>query len=43
MITGWTLAENYRCKKCGQKIPIEGKRAARFRYRGIESFYIPNP
>ena len=22
---------------------VEGKRATRFRYRGIESFYIPNP
>jgi pyruvate formate lyase activating enzyme len=43
MITGWNLGENYRCRDCGQKIPIEGKRATRFRYRGIESFYIPNP
>jgi pyruvate formate lyase activating enzyme len=43
MITGWNLDANYRCKTCGQKIPIEGKRATRFRYRGIESFFIPNP
>jgi len=43
MITGWNLDANYRCKKCGQRIPIEGKRATRFRYRGIESFFIPNP
>ena len=43
MITGWNLDENYRCRDCGHEIPIEGKRATRFRYRGIESFYIPNP
>jgi len=43
MITGWNLDANYRCRGCGHKIPIEGKRASRFRYRGIESFYIPNP
>jgi pyruvate formate lyase activating enzyme len=43
MITGWNLDENYRCRTCGQRIPIEGKRATKFRYRGIESFFIPNP
>jgi len=43
MITGWNLDADYRCRGCGHKIPIEGKRATRFRYRGIESFYIPNP
>ncbi len=43
VITGWNLDENYLCRECGHKIPIEGKRATRFRYRGIESFYIPNP
>ncbi len=42
MITGWDLDDHYRCRECGQKIPIEGKRVASFRYRGIESFYIPN-
>jgi pyruvate formate lyase activating enzyme len=43
MITGWNLDADYHCRGCGQKIPIEGKRASRFRYRGIESFYIPSP
>ena len=43
MITGWNLDANYKCRTCGHKIPIEGKRAERFRYRGIESFYIPKP
>jgi pyruvate formate lyase activating enzyme len=43
MITDWNLDANYKCRTCGHKIPIEGKRAERFRYRGIESFYIPNP
>ncbi len=43
MITGWNLDANYKCRTCGHKIPIEGKRAERFRYRRIESFYIPNP
>lgn len=43
MITGWNLDENYRCRDCGQAIPIEGKRARSFRYRGIEAFYIPDP
>ncbi len=43
MITGWNLDENYRCRTCGHRIPITGKRAEKFRYRGIESFFIPNP
>lgn len=41
-ITGWRLDSKYRCKKCGQAIPIEGDRAKEFRFRKIESFYIPN-
>ncbi len=43
MITGWNLDADYRCRDCGTKIPIEGKRASKFRYRGIESYFIPNP
>ena len=43
MITGWNLDADYRCAACGYKIPIEGKRASRFRYSGIESFHIPHP
>ena len=42
MITGWNLDDSYNCRSCGHKIPIEGKRAPKFRHRGIESFYIPN-
>jgi pyruvate formate lyase activating enzyme len=42
-ITGWKLTENYECKTCGYKIPIEGKRAGSFRYRDIEALYIPIP
>jgi pyruvate formate lyase activating enzyme len=42
-ITGWDLDADHRCRSCGYKIPITGKRAASFQYRGIESFYIPNP
>jgi len=41
MITGWHLTDDYRCVTCGTKIPIEGKRAASFRYRDIEALYIP--
>ncbi len=42
MITGWGLDDDYRCTKCGYRIPIKGERASEFRYRDIESFYIPN-
>lgn len=42
-ITGWNLDRNHRCRDCGCSISIEGERASRFRHRGIESFYIPNP
>ncbi len=41
MITGWNLTEEYECKTCGYKIPIEGRRASSFRYRDIEALYIP--
>ncbi len=43
MITGWDLDADYRCRGCGQKIPIEGKRARRFGHRRIEAFDIPRP
>ncbi|MDV3244093.1 MAG: AmmeMemoRadiSam system radical SAM enzyme [Nitrososphaerales archaeon] len=41
MITHWNLDERYRCKFCGCRIPIDGKRAKEFRYREIQPFYIP--
>ena len=41
MISGWNLDDKYNCKSCGYRIPITGERAKEFRYRDIESVYIP--
>lgn len=43
VITGWDLDDDYRCRGCGHKIPIEGKRASRFGSRQIYAFDIPRP
>ena len=43
MITHWRLDENHKCLRCGYRIPITGQKARKFVYKGIRSFYIPNP
>jgi len=40
-IAAWNLDKNHSCKRCGHRVPIVGERAARFRDREIEAFFIP--